>query len=122
MSVQVDVLEPVVDDGVERLSLVIEPVAPYELAEVIAGAYGLTPREREVVRRVVAGGSNPEVAEALCISVTTVQDHLKKVFAKLGVASRHELTARLFFDQYLPRQVSRVPVGGDGWYLPGTGG
>jgi DNA-binding CsgD family transcriptional regulator len=119
MSVQVDVLETTAADGAERLSLVIEPVAPYELAEVIAEAYGLTLREREVARLVVAGNSNPEVADALCISVTTVQDHLKKVFAKLGVASRHELTARMFFDQYLPRQVSRVPVGGDGWYLPG---
>jgi DNA-binding CsgD family transcriptional regulator len=121
MSVQVDVLEPGDVDGPERLSLVIEPLAPYELAEVIAEAYGLTAREREVARLVVAGNSNPEVATALSISVTTVQDHLKKVFAKLGVSSRHELTARMFFDQYLPRQLSQLPVGGDGWYLPGTG-
>jgi DNA-binding CsgD family transcriptional regulator len=120
MSVQVDVLEPAEDGGPERLSLVIEPVAPYELAEVIAEAYGLTGREREVARLVVAGNSNPEVARALSISPTTVQDHLKKVFAKLGVGSRHELTARMFFDQYLPRQLSQVPVGGDGWYLPGA--
>jgi DNA-binding CsgD family transcriptional regulator len=120
MSVQLDVLETA-DDGPERLSLVIEPVGPYELAEVIAEAYGLTAREREVARLVVGGSSNPEVASALSISVTTVQDHLKKVFAKLGVGSRHELTARMFFDQYLPRQLSRIPVGGDGWYLPTDG-
>jgi DNA-binding CsgD family transcriptional regulator len=117
MSVQLDVLESTDDPG-ERLSLVIEPLAPYELAEVIADAYRLTAREREVARLVVSGHSNPEVAAALTISVTTVQDHLKKVFAKLGVGSRHELTARMFFDQYLPRQLARVPVGGDGWYLP----
>ena len=118
MSVQLDVLEPAGQEGPKRLSLVIEPVAPYELAEVIAEAYGLTGREREVARLVVAGNSNPEVAAALSISLTTVQDHLKKVFAKLGVGSRHELTARMFFDQYLPRQLSQLPVGGDGWYLP----
>lgn len=119
MSVQLDVLETAeADDGPERLSLVIEPVAPYELAEVIAEAYGLTAREREVARLVVSGSSNPEVAAALSISPTTVQDHLKKVFAKLGVSSRHELTARMYFDQYLPRQLSRTPLGGDGWYLP----
>jgi DNA-binding CsgD family transcriptional regulator len=120
MSVQLDVLEPAAPDGSQRLSLVIEPVAPYELAEVIAEAYGLTAREREVARLVVSGNSNPEVAAALSISLTTVQDHLKKVFAKLGVGSRHELTARMFFDQYLPRQLSRTPVGGDGWYLPSS--
>jgi DNA-binding CsgD family transcriptional regulator len=121
MSVQVDVLETDGADAPERLSLVIEPVAPYELAGVIADAYGLSAREREVARLVVAGNSNAEVAAALFISLTTVQDHLKKVFAKLGVTSRHELTARMFFDQYLPRQLARVPVGGDGWYLPGAG-
>jgi DNA-binding CsgD family transcriptional regulator len=119
MSVQLDVLQAAGETPV-RLSLVIEPVAPYELAEVIADAYGLTAREREVARLVVSGNSNPEVAVALSISTTTVQDHLKKVFAKLGVGSRHELTARMFFDQYLPRQLSEIPVGGDGWYLPNT--
>jgi ATP/maltotriose-dependent transcriptional regulator MalT len=117
MSVQLDVLEPADADGPERLSLVIEPLAPYELAGVIAEAYGLTAREREVARLVVAGSSNPDVAVALAISVTTVQDHLKNIFAKLEVGSRQQLTARLFFDQYLPRQLDGVPVGGDGWYL-----
>ncbi len=101
-----------------RLALVIEPVGPYELAEVIAAAYGLTAREREVARLVVSGRSNSEVAAALSISLTTVQDHLKKVFAKLGVSSRHELTARMFFDQYLPRQLRADPIGADGWYIP----
>ncbi len=118
VSLQLDRLAP--EDGAaeERLSLVIERVGPYELAAVIADAYGLTAREREVARLVVSGYSNPQVAAALCISLTTVQDHLKKIFAKLGVASRHELTARLFFDQYLPRQLSADPLGGDGWYIP----
>ena len=119
VSLQVDVLHPEAEpDGSTRLSLLIEPAGPYELAQVIADAYGLTAREREVARLVVSGNSNPEVAAALHISVTTVQDHLKKVFAKLGVASRYELTARMFFDQYLPRQLAAEPVGGDGWYIP----
>lgn len=119
---QLDVLED--GDGGEpgtapdRLSLVIEPVGPLELADVIAEAYGLTDRERQVARMVVSGHSNLAVAAALHISVTTVQDHLKKVFAKLGVTSRHELTARMFLDQYLPRQVQAEPIGADGWYIP----
>lgn len=84
---------------------------------MIAGAYGLTMREREA-RLVVSGRSNPEVAVALSISLTTVQDHLKKVFAKVDVSSRYELTARMFFDQYLPRKLRADPIGGDGWYIP----
>lgn len=120
VSLQLDELTPESKQaaGSTRLSLVIEPVGPYELAEVIAAAYGLTAREREVARLVVSGRSNPEVAAALSISLTTVQDHLKKVFAKLGVRSRHELTARMFFDQYLPRQMRADPIGADGWYIP----
>lgn len=118
MSVSLDVLEPAEEGPGERLSLVIEPVGPYQLAEVIADAYGLTAREREVARLVVSGNSNSQAAAALSISPTTVQDHLKKVFAKLGVGSRHELAARLFFDQYLPRQLHADPLGGDGWYIP----
>ena len=119
VSLQLDVLAP--EDAVDReprLSLVIDRVGPFELASVVADAYGLTAREREVARLVVSGSSNPQVAETLCISLTTVQDHLKKVFAKLGVGSRHELTARMFFEQYLPRQLSADPLGGDGWYIP----
>lgn len=100
-----------------RLSLVIEPTRPHELAEVIADAYALTTREREVARLVVAGLSNREIAAALWLSVYTVQDHLKAVYSKLDVRSRAQLTSRLFFDHYLPRQVNRTPLGADGWYV-----
>ena len=102
-----------------RVSLVVEPTRPHELAEVVAAAYGLTDRERQVARLVVSGHSTREVAQALWLSPWTVQDHLKKVFAKLGVGSRAEMTSRLFFDQYLPRMASGAALGGDGWYVPG---
>ena len=51
---------------------------------------GLTPREREVLRLVVAGRSNPEIAAALFLSRRTVTTHLTRIFAKLGVAGRAE--------------------------------
>jgi DNA-binding CsgD family transcriptional regulator len=104
-------------DGERLVSLVVEATRPQELAEVIADAYDLTAREREVARLAVRGCTNREIAAALWLSPHTVQDHLKKVFAKLDVGSRAELTARLFFDQYLPRQSAGVPLGGDGWYV-----
>ncbi len=100
-----------------RVSLVIEPTRPHELAQVIADAYALTPREREVARLVVAGHTNREIATMLWLSVYTVQDHLKAIFAKLDVRNRAQLTSRMFFDQYLPHQVERTPLGGDGWYI-----
>ena len=51
---------------------------------------GLTPREREVLRLVVAGYTNPEIADTLFLSRRTVTTHLTRIFAKLGVQGRAE--------------------------------
>jgi len=55
----------------------------------------LTARERDICREVIAGHSASAIAGRLFISATTVQDHLKSVFGKVGVRSRGELVARL---------------------------
>jgi DNA-binding NarL/FixJ family response regulator len=54
-------------------------------------AFGLTPRELDIVGTVVAGYSNREIARHLSISEDTVKNHLTNVFDKLGVSSRLEL-------------------------------
>lgn len=54
------------------------------------GKMGLTTREVEVLRLVVAGKTNQEIGIALGISEKTVEKHLEGVFSKLGVASRVE--------------------------------
>ncbi|WP_336671921.1 LuxR C-terminal-related transcriptional regulator [Tsukamurella sp. USMM236] len=54
----------------------------------------LTPHELNVARLVVAGDTNRRVAEQLYLSPKTVQFHLTRIFAKLGVRTRGELTAR----------------------------
>lgn len=50
----------------------------------------LTPREREVLALVVAGRSNPEIAERLFITSKTASVHLTNIKGKLGVGSRIE--------------------------------
>jgi DNA-binding NarL/FixJ family response regulator len=50
----------------------------------------LTPREREVLRALLAGLRDPEIAALLAISPHTVRTHLQHAFAKLGVHTRHE--------------------------------
>jgi len=57
------------------------------------GWASLTPTEREVVALVADGLSNPDVADRLFMSRSTVKTHLNHVFVKLGVATRSELAA-----------------------------
>ncbi len=57
------------------------------------GTADLTRREQDVLRLLVAGRSDKEIAEALFIGPRTVQSHTEHLYAKLGVRNRHEATA-----------------------------
>ncbi|HEY0943963.1 MAG TPA: helix-turn-helix transcriptional regulator [Opitutaceae bacterium] len=57
--------------------------------EPLERKFGLTPREAEVLMWVAQGKTNPEVAQILAIQPYTVRTHLERVFAKLGVETRH---------------------------------
>jgi DNA-binding CsgD family transcriptional regulator len=59
----------------------------------------LTPTEERVAALVTAGRTYREVADVLFISPKTVQWNLSKIYRKLGVRSRAELTAKLAADQ-----------------------
>ena len=48
----------------------------------------LSPRQDEVIRMVVEGFSNIQIAGALAISHQTVKNHVTDIFAKLGVTHR----------------------------------
>jgi DNA-binding CsgD family transcriptional regulator/tetratricopeptide (TPR) repeat protein len=66
------------------------------------GLAGLTPRELEVLRLLVEGRSNRQIAEQLFISGKTASVHVTNILAKLGVHSRLEAAAtarRLGLDQ-----------------------
>ncbi|WP_131741995.1 helix-turn-helix transcriptional regulator [Actinomadura roseirufa] len=95
------------------VALVLEPAPAADLAVIVAGAYGLTPRELQVTQLVARGLGTAEIAAALVISPHTVRDHLKAVFAKAEVSSRGELVARLFAEHYWPDLPAAVRLPGD---------
>ncbi len=55
----------------------------------------LTAQEAEIARLARDGFSNPEIGERFFLSPRTVEWHLRKVFAKLGIRSRRELAGTL---------------------------
>jgi len=69
---------------------------PREIQEPAGAPAGaqqlLTSRELEVLQLLVAGRTNPEIADALFISRRTVTTHVTNIFAKLGVSNRVEAT------------------------------
>ncbi|HRX55205.1 MAG: response regulator transcription factor [Verrucomicrobiales bacterium] len=90
---------------------VLKSIAPEELADAIRGVHAgarwvpaevarkladraatpeLSPREMEVLHLVVKGLTNPEIADALDISLGTAKAHLRAILAKLQVADRTE--------------------------------
>src|SRR5262249_4922420 len=74
-------------DGVRYLLVRLPPASRNSTA--------LSPREREIVRMVAGGHPNKVIADVLNISPWTVNTHLRRIFAKLGVSSRAALVSRL---------------------------
>jgi len=80
----------------QGIAVSIRPAGVEDVLGLLSRASGLTPRERELVALLVEGLDTRELAGRLFISRHTVQDHLKSVFAKVGVRSRRELVSGVF--------------------------
>jgi len=63
-------------------------------ASVSEPSDGLTSREREVFALLISGATNPEIADRLTVSETTVKSHVKHILRKMRVSNRAEAIAK----------------------------
>ena len=77
-----------------EIAVTVEESSPAERVSVFARAFGLTPRERELLAHLVTGADTREVARRMFLSAHTVQDHLKSIFAKTDTHNRRTLLSR----------------------------
>jgi DNA-binding CsgD family transcriptional regulator len=84
-------------EGADRghVAITIRDASSDEIFDLLCKIHDLTPRERQLVALMLDGLATKQLAEALCISPHTVQDHLKAIFEKTGVRSRRELNSHL---------------------------
>ena len=65
------------------------------LARRFSGTDALTASERRVAELAAADRSNKDIAQALFVTAKTVENHLGRVYQKLGIHSRRQLAAAL---------------------------
>jgi DNA-binding CsgD family transcriptional regulator len=62
-----------------------------DAVRTLAARHGISPREGEIIQLLLAGSTNAEIGEVLCISSNTVKNHVYSVYRKTGVRNRIEL-------------------------------
>jgi DNA-binding NarL/FixJ family response regulator len=72
-----------------------------QIREGQSGYITLTDREREIVRLVLAGKSNDEIALSLQTSRKTVEYHLTRLYERFGIMTRVELALRADHESWL---------------------
>jgi DNA-binding NarL/FixJ family response regulator len=82
--------------------LVLEAPAPVDSEDrvkAVAHSWGLSPRELQTLRHLVAGASNKQIASELGCAARTVEVHVARVLRRAGVANRTALVASFWGQQ-----------------------
>jgi len=79
--------------GAPRMQAALDALRARLNAVNPAQAYGITAREADVLRHLVAGASNQEIADHLSISRRTVDQHVSSILSKFGVSNRVAATS-----------------------------
>jgi DNA-binding CsgD family transcriptional regulator/tetratricopeptide (TPR) repeat protein len=83
--------------------------APISETPVPDNPHTLTAKEQVVARLVARGLSNRAAAAELCVSTKAIEYHLGNIYAKTGIASRHQLAAVLRSQPAADRAAAAVP-------------
>ena len=78
------------------VSIVTTVFPAYDFARQIAGEYGLTRREEEVLGYILSGASSEEISGKLCITRNPLFKHSQNLYRKCGVKSRWDLLKLLW--------------------------
>ena len=54
-------------------------------------------REKEILAQLALGKTNKEISERLCVSISTVRNHISNIFSKLRITNRSQATAIAIF-------------------------
>ena len=69
-------------------------IVPDDLGQTAPLTESLTAREKDVLRLLAGGRSNPEIAGELVVAVGTVKAHTSSIYRKLDVANRTQAVLR----------------------------
>jgi DNA-binding CsgD family transcriptional regulator len=98
--IEADLLDPYAG----TVAVTIRPASAHDVLDLRLVAHDLTAREREIVTVLLDGSETHAVAERLFLSPHTVNDHVKAIFAKIGVRTRKQLLATLATPAVMPRE------------------
>jgi DNA-binding CsgD family transcriptional regulator len=88
-------LRPAGSRDIWKISATIEEnVLPRGLSN-LEERFGMTPRQAEIVRLICRGYSNRDIANELCLSLSTVNKHIENIYVKTGASNRLDLLNRV---------------------------
>jgi DNA-binding CsgD family transcriptional regulator len=92
-------LKPFLKKAFGEISENILTVKPSLSLEDLYRRYDISNREKEIINLICMGKTNQEIADELFISIYTVKDHNHRIYKKLGVSNRVQVTNIFKFNQ-----------------------